>query len=87
VHGPYVDDRRRLGVAVEKLVLWRGLNDTVIAAADLALPGWHAPEYGRSWTNGDAGLDLPKAEQDDMFVDIHVVASLRYPLGDRVPRP
>ncbi len=77
--GPFLDDRRRLGVAVEKLVLWHGLSDTVLAAAELDLPGWHQAEGGVRWTDGDAALDLPACEGADTFLAVHVAATLRYP--------
>jgi len=77
VVGPFVDDRRVLGVAVDRLVLWTGLDETVIAAADLALAGWHAVEGAARWTNGRAELDLPEAGPDT-FVDVHIAATGLY---------
>ena len=79
VVGPFVDDRRELGVAVAKLVLWSGLEDTTIQAAALTLPGWHALEDGMRWTTGDAALELPAACHADTFLDVHVAALLHYP--------
>ena len=73
--GPFVDDRRRLGVAVDQLVLWSGLQATVLPAARLALDGWHRPEGARRWTNGSAALDLPRADADT-YLDVHVSATL-----------
>lgn len=75
--GPFVDDRRRLGVAVDRLVLWSGLNATVVPAARLALEGWHRPEGTHRWTNGNAALDLPRADADT-YLDVHVSATLPY---------
>ena len=75
--GPFVDDRRTLGIAVEKLVLWTGLNETAMPAAGLALTGWHALEGSTRWTNGNAALDLPVAGHDT-FLDVHVAATMFY---------
>ena len=75
--GPFVDDRRRLGVAVDRLVLWRDLRDQVIPAACLGLDGWHAEEGGRRWTNGDAALDLPRGAGETVL-DVHVGATMLY---------
>ncbi len=77
VVGPFVDDRRTLGVAVDKLVLWSGLNDTVISVADLVLDGWHAAEGTHRWTNGRARLHLPEAEAET-FLDVHLNATALY---------
>ena len=86
--GPFLDDRRRLGVAVQKLVLWHGLSDTVLAAAELDLPGWHPAEGGVRWTDGHAALDLPACEGPDSFLAVHLAATLRYPARqDRAEAP
>ena len=77
VIGPFVDDRRILGVAVEKLVLWNGLVDSVTPAADLSLAGWHDVEGGCRWTDGNAELDLPVGGAET-FLDVRVSATGRY---------
>ncbi|MCQ8279331.1 Hint domain-containing protein [Acetobacteraceae bacterium KSS8] len=71
--GPFIDDRRRLGVPVTHLVWWQGLQDRVLPAADLAAEGWHDLEGSHRWTNGDATLVLPPATEDS-FLDIHLAA-------------
>ena len=76
--GPFVDDRRRLGVQVRSVVFWCGLVDVVHRATDLDLDGWHAAEAGARWTDGAARLDLPRAGAAETFVEIHVVGSMRY---------
>jgi antigen 43 len=76
--GPFVDDRRRLGVQVKSVVFWCGLVDVVHRATDLDLDGWHAAEAGARWTDGAACLDLPRAGAAETFVEIHVVGSMRY---------
>ena len=75
--GPFVDDRRRLGVAVEKFVLWNGLDDTVVPLAQLPLDGWHETEGAFRWTNGDAAIDLPRAGTET-FLDIHLTGTAVY---------
>lgn len=77
--GPFVDDRRDLGVAVAKLVLRDRLEHITIRAEELALSGWHALEGGFRWTGGEAALDLPTARDADTFLDVHLAATLRYP--------
>ncbi len=76
--GPFLDDRRRLGVAVERLVLWTGLDDLVIPAASLGLAGWHQMDGDARWTDGHASLDLPPAGTETML-DVHVIATMTYP--------
>ncbi|WP_419728511.1 Hint domain-containing protein [Lichenicola sp.] len=75
--GPFVDDRRTLGVSVEKLVFWTGLVETTLKAADLALDGWHAAEDGRRWTNGAAALDMPTMEKAS-YLDVHIASTAQY---------
>ena len=77
--GPFLDDRRRLGVAVHRLVLWRGLSETALAVAGLELPGWHPAEGEVRWTDGHAALDLPACDDADSFLAVHLAATLRYP--------
>ncbi len=77
VVGPFFDDRRMLGVAIEKLVFWRGLDEQVIPTIDLDLDGWHQPEGALRWTNGRAALDLPEA-QTDSFLEINLVGAMLY---------
>ncbi len=84
--GPFVDDRRTLGVAVDKLVLWHGLDEQVMGPGGeargqallrgQALRGWHNGE-GARWTDGNAELDLPRADAD-LVLDIHLAATMLY---------
>ncbi len=74
--GPFVDDRRTLGVAVDKLVLWHGLEEQVVQPNGRALGGWHADD-GARWTDGNAELDLPCAGTD-VVLDIHLAATMLY---------
>jgi hypothetical protein len=60
VAGPFVDDRRMLGVQVGEMRLTHGRR-AVALQAEHAASGWHvsgAAEQGR-WTNGDAALAIP----------------------------
>ena len=78
VVGPFIDDRRGLGVLVRAVTLWNGLHDTTIRAADLDLAGWHAAEADARWTDGNAALDLPPASGADSFLEVHLAGSMRY---------
>ena len=79
--GPFVDDRRRLGVAVEKLRAWDGSKCVVREASDYHGAGWHALENGARWTDGAADLDLPKAGDAGGFLHVGLRATARYPLA------
>ena len=78
VVGPFVDDRRTLGVQVSTIVYWNGLLDTVMPAEAIDLEGWHAAEDALRWTDGAARLDLPVARGTDTFVEVRVVNTLPY---------
>ncbi|MCP1246079.1 Hint domain-containing protein [Acetobacter cerevisiae] len=62
--GPFVDDRRMLGVLVGRMMLQEGnkadIRELEPAAGTLAGSGWHAAEAGQTgrWTNGDAAVSL-----------------------------
>ena len=63
--GPYLDDRRQLGVLIGEIRLFEGsVAYTLAAHLDGSAPdgwcnGWHAPEDGRCrWTDGQAELAL-----------------------------
>lgn len=75
--GPFVNDRRMLGVAVEKFVLWDGRADRVFPVHDFDLAGWHSLEGSVRWTNGRAAIDLPAAAAVTML-DVHVTAVMLY---------
>lgn len=61
IEGPFVDDRRRLGVCVRGVKLWNDLRSTVLVPGGDGLPGWHRPEQpgGCRWTDGSGALRLP----------------------------
>ncbi|UMM09127.1 Hint domain-containing protein [Gluconobacter frateurii] len=78
--GPFVDDRRELGVQVRDISLWSGNKHTVI---DTHLmhdhSGWHGREEGsRRWTNGNAFLPLPSRLTEETLLSVEVVAGGPY---------
>ena len=76
--GPFIDDRRKLGIQIRSIGFWNGLEETVIKVTDIEAAGWYAAEDDLRWTNGNAALDLPTAVTKDTFVGIVVVGSLLY---------
>jgi Hint domain len=74
---PWVEDRRRLGVCVERIIL-RSADDTEqipipLDHPDLSQGWWAAEREGmrlRRWTNGDARLRLP-AGLDSPVLELH----------------
>ncbi|OAG75385.1 outer membrane protein [Acetobacter malorum] len=72
VVGPFVDDRRMLGVLVGDIVMCEGNlapRSIVPQVQDSTLPGWHAPEpNGARWTNGSAVLPVPTSLQHALTV-------------------
>jgi hypothetical protein len=78
---PWLDDRRRLGVPVARIVLRGRHDETVIHPDDPSLVhGWHQPESANRalwrWTDGDAVLPVPT---DTIMLEIHLVCSAEYP--------
>jgi hypothetical protein len=75
---PWLDDRRRLGVAVAAVVL-RGAEE--VRRLALTGPefgtGWWEAESGRRWTDGDALLTLPPHE-GPCVLEVSVSATLPY---------
>jgi glycosyltransferase involved in cell wall biosynthesis len=64
-------EARRLGVAVATLAL----DGEPVAAGDpRRIAGWHAPEAGWQWTDGDAHLRAGRARR----LDVRVLPLLRY---------
>ncbi|MBE7212528.1 MAG: Hint domain-containing protein, partial [Gluconacetobacter diazotrophicus] len=82
--GPFLDDRRRLGVLVGQISVGAGRRrhdyDAHLTADTLS--GWHPREDDapRRWTNGDASLVLDLAETGNrpVFLDIEVLAAGPY---------
>jgi hypothetical protein len=78
-------DPRPLGVALRRIVLWRGAQMQVIEASDPRLEdGFHAFEddNGFRWTNGDAVLPaiLLDGIGGGAELELHVSATTFYPL-------
>ncbi|HET8995946.1 MAG TPA: Hint domain-containing protein, partial [Acetobacteraceae bacterium] len=83
---PWVDDWRRLGVAVRRLELRCGGDRMPIALDGPGLAaGWHAVERDDAsmwrWTNGDAVVDLLDCS-GPMLLEVDVAITLRYPVAD-----
>ena len=70
------NDDRRLGVAVSRL--WLDRREASLDSPGLA-SGWHAPEPGWRWTDGDAVLELAGVRE----LELEVALTERYWL----PRP
>ncbi len=78
VEGPFVDDRRRLGVAVRQAGLWTGPR-TRILAIDGGAGGWHAAEAGADavWTDGAGLLDVGPLDAPTVL-ELDLVPAARY---------
>lgn len=81
----FARDPRPLGVAIRRIVLWRGYSPTIIDAEDLRLSdGFHAYEAdnGFRWTNGEATLPASVFADAEAItgLDLHVASTTRYPL-------
>jgi hypothetical protein len=79
-------DRRRLGVAVQRIVVWGGRRLRVMDANDPALSdGFHGFEadHGYRWTDGNA--TLPASLFDGLSgactIELTVGCTARYPLA------
>ena len=87
IEGPFVDDRRRLGVCVRSMKLWTDLCSTDIAIGGADLAGWHQAEQpdGCRWTDGEADFVLPVLAHAAVL-EIELTAVARYPLAEELPR-
>ncbi|WP_413992056.1 Hint domain-containing protein [Labrys okinawensis] len=79
--GPFVDDRRLLGVAVNEIEWLNNGSTKIVTAADLNLPGWYEQEEAQRWTSADAALDLPSAESGDTTLVIKIGARMQIASG------
>jgi T5SS/PEP-CTERM-associated repeat protein len=83
-----IDDRRRLGIAIRRIVLRDDAAATEIALDGPALGrGWWAPERAGTrlwrWTDGDAEIALDDAAQTaGALLEITVQATHAYPAAD-----
>ena len=85
--GPFLDDRRELGVLVGRIGISEGRRRVLstMHLTDTALSGWHGLEDQAScrWTNGEAlvPVDLAWSEGRPVFLDIEVIGAGPYPLA------
>ena len=85
--GPFLDDRRELGVLIGRIGISEGRRRVVstMHLTNAALSGWHGLEDQAScrWTNGEAlvPVDLSWSEGRPVFLDIEVVGAGPYPLA------
>jgi hypothetical protein len=81
---PWLDDRRRLGVPVSRIV-WRGKSDRIDIPADCPtlVDGWHNVEQADNrswrWTDGDAQIRVPTGTT---AMEIHLSGCAAYPVTD-----
>jgi hypothetical protein len=79
---PWLEDRRRLGVRVKRIVL-RGADETreiPVDHPDLARGWWGVERDGQimsRWTDGEAMLPLP-AMSGSVMLEIHLAGSMIY---------
>jgi hypothetical protein len=89
VIGPFVDDRRTLGVCVGEVALWLG-NTRVAQTGHLSddrLPGWFTKDApGARWTNGHGSLPFDSSLRHDLvMLEVQVVSAGPYAFtGDTV---
>ncbi|GBR43700.1 hypothetical protein AA106556_0182 [Neokomagataea tanensis NBRC 106556] len=79
--GPFMDDRRMLGLLVGAIQIWTGdtsqhLNHHLTAAH---LPGWHGLEApNMRWTNGNAYLPLSDMHEHERLLSIEIINTALY---------
>lgn len=80
---PYLNDHRRLGISIHRMVLRAGTEERVIAADDPALTqGWHKAERSVAggtwrWTEGRAHLPLGLSE-GPAILELHLAGAMTY---------
>jgi antigen 43 len=85
--GPFIDDRRTLGVLVGEISLHEGRRKTTLRThlTAQALPGWYGLERAaHRWTDGKASLpvDLTKLRGPAVILEIQVVQAGPYRLAE-----
>ena len=86
VVGPYVDDRRMLGVAIASVQLITAhQTQSITAHLQSDKPaGWYAADTSHAWTDGNASLPLPVFEKNTMsMLCLEVCAAGPYRLADQ----
>lgn len=87
VEGPFVDDRRKLGVAIGQITLRdaRNVHELSTHLQNEELPGWHALEQKGTarWTDGNATLDLESRPTSGIrMLSVQVLAAGPYLISD-----
>ena len=82
---PYRNDHRRLGVAIERIVISDGAAEAVIPAdAPGLVHGWHPAERESAdvwrWTDGCARVGLASVGRP-LLVTLHLTGQIAYPLS------
>ena len=87
VIGPYIDDRRELGVLVGEVRLLRADGSAEGVTGFLSAPqaeGWDVQEHGPwRWMNGEARLDLPTGSGVGACLSVEVKAGGPYLTEDK----
>ncbi|MCQ8278582.1 Hint domain-containing protein [Acetobacteraceae bacterium KSS8] len=78
VIGPFLDDRRALGVKVGRIGVAAG-RDRCVLGRDASAQGWHDGEADGCWTDGRALLPVEASEGKALYLDIEIVAVGLYP--------
>ena len=84
---PWLEDRRRLGVRVARVVLRSAdeVREIPVDHPDLAKGWWAVERDGQAtsrWTNGEAVLPLP-AMHGDAMLEIHLAGTMTYLVADQ----
>jgi Hint domain len=87
---PWLEDRRRLGVRVKRIVLHGAdeLREVPVDHPDLTRGWWAAERDGQvmsRWTDGEAVLPLP-AMSGNVILEIHLAGSMIFVVEDRTER-
>jgi hypothetical protein len=86
---PWLDDRRMLGVRVQRIVL-RGANElreVPMDHPDLTKGWWDIERDGQMmcrWTDGDAVIPLPKMD-GHVMLEVHLAGEMIYAVDTEVP--
>jgi hypothetical protein len=86
---PWLDDRRRLGVRVQRIVL-RGANElreVPMDHPDLTKGWWDIERDGQMvsrWTDGDAVVPLPKMD-GHVMLEVHLAGEMIYAVDAEAP--
>ncbi|WP_367160789.1 hypothetical protein ABUE34_06065 [Kozakia baliensis] len=79
VIGPFLDDRRHLGVLLSQVTLRDAAQTQDIDLGELSTSGWYPLDGGLRWTNGDALLPVETREfQHSRMLALRVVAGGPY---------